>query len=315
MRFSRFMTAAVLVAMGCAQQEQSTDVTPDEMGDMPSDGGSSAGNAADGGSANKSGASAAAGKPGVAGSASGGKGGMDDGSDGGSAGGGMAGKASGGTAGVGGKAMGGGGSGGAGAGGKASGGTAGAGGKASGGASGSGGSGGGLQCMPHPGGPIAGLSLRYESEVDDATGTHIGSQVAIYNTSSSAFNLADLRVRYYLTNEVAATIDKKINWAWIRPIAGGETDIKAKVQIEVVDLDCKATGADAYLEFTFKADAGLLASQQYVLFSWDASNGATQSFNQSNDYSFNAGQAIASDYSKVVLLQNNLNRLWGTEPS
>lgn len=283
MRFSRFMSAAVLVAMGCAQQEQSDDAAPDEMEQMP-EGGAAGGKAA-GGSSNKAGSNATAGSPGA------GKGGTTGDEDGGSGG-------SGGSGGTGGKAAGGsGGASGSGSGGKATGGSGGVG-----------------PCMPNTGGPVPGLSLRYESEVDGATGTNVGSQIAVYNTSTSTFNLADLRVRYYLTNEVAADLTKTINWAWLRPIAGGQTDIKSKVQFTVVDLTCSATGADSYFEFTFKADAGLLEPQQYVLFSWVASNGATQNFDQSDDYSFDAGQAIGSDYSKIVLLQNNLNRLWGTEP-
>jgi hypothetical protein len=309
MRFSRFMTAAVLVAMGCAQQEQNNDAAPDDSDEMP-EGGSSAGKAA-GGSSNKAGSDATAGKPGgQAGTASAGKGGTGS-DDGGSGGGGMAGKAAGGGGGTAGKANGGNG-GTAGTGGKAAGGagSGGGGGKAAGGSGG--GSGG--PCKANSSGPVAGLSLRYESEVDVATGTNVGSQIAIYNTSSNTFNLADLRVRYYLTNEVAAALDKTINWAWVRPIAGGQTDIKSKVEFNVVDPGCSATDADTYFEFTFKADAGLLEPQSYVLFSWVASNGATQNFDQSNDYSFSAGQAIGSDYSKIVLLQNNLNRLWGTEP-
>jgi hypothetical protein len=317
MRFSHFLTAAVLVAMGCAQQEQSDDAALGDPEDMPSDGGSSAGKTT--GGASQSGASSTAGKASTtAGTSNGGFFGDEGGSGGGAGeatggGGGSAGKAAGGSGGTGGKAAGGSG----GTGGKAAGGSGGTGGKAAGGSGGSsaGTGGAGIDCTPHSGGPVAGLSLRYESEVDGATDTSVGSQISIYNTSGTTFNLADLRVRYYLTNEVAAAMTKSINWAWLRPIAGGETNIKDKLEFNIVDLGCSASGADTYFEFTFKADAGLLAPNQYVLFSWVVSNGASQSFTQGNDYSFNAGQKIDADYGKVVLLQQNLNKLWGTEPA
>jgi hypothetical protein len=302
MRFFRFMGVTVLVAMGCAQEEQSNDAGLDDTEQMPSDGGSSAGKTT-GGSPNKAGGSSIAGKPsGQAGTA--GQAGSSGGESGGESGGGKGGKTSGGSGGTAGKAAGGNG----GTGGKA---TGGSGGKASGGSAGTGGVG---PCKPSNGAAIPGLSLRYESEVNDATGTSIGAQLSIYNTSSNTFNLADLRVRYYLSNEVAVPLETSINSAWLRSIAGGQTDIESKLQLDVVDSSCSVKGADTYFEFTFKADAGLLEPQHDVLFSWVASNGATQNFDQSDDYSFSAAQKIGSDYSKVVLLQNNLNRLWGTEP-
>ena len=320
MRFYRFSTVVALVAFGCAQQQQLDDEPTD---DTPSDGdgGSIAGKASTGGSVGKAGTSSTAGKAAdMAGGSSGGKGGgggsgaMEE--DGGETGSGgtpaQGGKATGGT---GGKATGG-------TGGKATGGT---GGKAAGGSGGSAGTGGssagtggggtgGAGCKPSTGGPVAGLSARYQSEINGTTGTSVGSQLSIYNTSANTFNLTDLRIRYYLTNEVAATINKNINWAWLRPIAGGQTDIKPKVIFNVVDMTCTAAKADTYFEFTFTADAGLLSPNQYVLLSWTANNGATQSFDQSNDYSFSAGQVIGSDYNNVVVLQNSGTKLWGTEP-
>lgn len=319
MRFSRFFTACVLIAVSCAQQEQGEDA--DVPDDTPDDGGTNAvAGKATGGTPGKGGSSSTGGKSSsVAGKPANTAGADGGGEEGGESSGGTS--SSGGTGGTsqGGKAAGG-------TAGKASGGTGGTGGKATAGAAGMSGSGGsssgtggggtgGAGCKASPGGPVVGLSARYESEQDNASGTGIGSQLSVYNTSANTFNLADLKVRYYLSNEVAATVNKTINWAWLRPTGGGgQTDVKSQVMFNIVDMTCSATKADTYLEFTFGATAGELSPNTYVLFSWTANNASNQNFDQSNDYSFSAGQVIANDYANVVVLQNNGTKIWGTEP-
>jgi hypothetical protein len=131
------------------------------------------------------------------------------------------------------------------------------------------------------------------------------------NAGPSTLNLADLKIRYYFTNEVTANLTTGINWAWYRP---GEVDKKPKMMANLVKMDCKAASADSYLEFTFTADAGLLEPAHYVLFSWTSSNGNSQNFTQSNDYSFDGAAKIDGDDSKIVILQNSGTRVWGTEP-
>ncbi len=303
---------ALLLVVACAEQNNPMPEPSDETGDGGSAGGSTTGGKAGGGSGgtviSKAGTSAG-------GKASGGTdnvGGTSEDnmtagtSAGGKAGGGAGGKA-GGTSGAGG-AGGKGGSGGAGG----TGGTAGSGGK---GGSGGGAGTGGAGCTPSTSGPIGGLSARYDSEIDSASGTGIGSKLIIANQGPSTLNLADLKLRYYLTNEVQATLNKTINWAWYRPNAGGnQVDKKSKVMFDVVPMTCKTANADAYLEFTFTADAGLLEVGYQIYFSWTANNSASQNFTQSNDYSFDAAAVEGTDDTKIVVFQQSGTRVWGTEP-
>jgi hypothetical protein len=184
----------------------------------------------------------------------------------------------------------------------------GAGGTASGGKAGSGGSGGKTS-----GG--SGGSGGKASGGAGGSGSGIGAQLALYNTGQSTLNLADLKIRYYLTNEVQAGLNRNINWAWYRPIAGGgQDDKKPKVSFSVVPMTCKTATADSYLEFVFTADAGLLEPAHYLLFSWTANNGSNQNFTQSNDYSFDTTSKVDADDSKIVVLQMSGTRVWGTEP-
>ena len=301
---------ALIAVVACAEQNNPLPGPPDETGDGGSSDGNTGGkaNGGSGGSVISKAGTAAGGKPSSGGTdnegganenvVTGGTGGAGGTASGGA--GGKAGSGGGGAGGSGGKASGG------------AGGSAGSGGK--GGAGGTGGTG-GAGCTPTTNGPIGGLSARYDSEIDGATGTGIGSKLIIANQGPSTLNLADLKLRYYLTNEVQATLNKTINWAWYRPNAGGnQVDKKSKVMFNVVPMTCKTANADAYLEFTFTADAGLLEVGYQIYFSWTANNSASQNFTQTNDYSFDTAAVEGTDDTKVVVIQNSGTRVWGTEP-
>lgn len=317
MRSSGLATLLLIVAGACAEQNNPIpDPEPDETGESGSGGSTETGGktSSSGGSLPKSGTTFG-GKPAATGGTTannnaGGAGGDDTGEAGDTGAGGTAaagGKASGGSAGK----SNGGASGSAGAGGKGgSGGSGGSSGSSSGGTQGAGGS-----CTTSPNGPIAGLSARYQGEIKDAMNTGIGSKLIIANQGPSTLNLADLKLRYYLTNEVQAAINKTINWAWYRPNAGGnQVDKKSKVNFNVVAMGCSASNANAYFEFTFTADAGLLEPGYQIYFSWTANNAASQNFVQTNDYSFDANAVEGTDDAKIVVLQNSGTRVWGTEP-
>ena len=314
MRYSGVAAVVLTVAAACAEQSNPpAEAEPDDTADSGSGGSSDTGgktSTTNGGSLPKSGTSFG-GKP-AGGSSTGGT--PDENLGGEASNVGTSGKASGGT----------GGKGNGGTAGKASGGSSGTGGKASGGAGGTGtagttgmagnvGSGG--ACTSSPNGPIAGLSARYESEIKGATGTGIGSKLIIANAGPSTLNLTDLKLRYYLTNEVSAAIGKTINWAWYRPNGGGnQVDKKAKVTFNVVPMPCAVASANTYFEFTFTADAGLLEAGYQIYFSWTANNGASQNFTQTNDYSFDTNAVEGTNDTKIVVLQNSGTRVWGTEP-
>jgi hypothetical protein len=312
MRYTAVYGVLVLIAVACAVQNN--PLPEDQPNDNEGGSGDAGGTKASAGKATQTGGSVS-----TSGTASGGKedngGSMSEGgslggkagsNSGGKAGTGSAGKASGGSAG---KSSGGAGGSSAGS---SSGGKGGSGGTSnSGGSAGSAGSG----CIASTSGPIQGVSARYQGEITGASGSGIGAQLALYNSGQSSLNLTDLKLRYYFTNEVQASLNKTINWAWYRPISGGGQDDKQpKVSFNVVPMTCKSASADSYLEFTFTADAGLLEAGHYLLFSWQANNSASQNFNQGNDYSFDAASKVDADDTKIVILQNSGARIWGTEP-
>ncbi|HEX2672730.1 MAG TPA: cellulose binding domain-containing protein [Polyangiaceae bacterium] len=314
----RFGAGLLLTVVACAVQN---NPLPEDGGDDDDVGGTSAGGKAS--SAGKS----AGGVPTSSGSSQGGKSGDGSGGDFGDQEGGKGGTSSGGAAGKtsGGSATGGGGAGTSGSGGKGgstSGGTSsGGGGSTSGGVSGGGsggggtssGGGGGGSCMPLNAGNLAGISARYEKEGNDDYA--LAGKLIIANTGPNTLNLADLKLRYYFTNEVTAALQKTINWCYYRPNGGGaQEDRTGKVSFDVVPMACKPTGADTYLEFKFTADAGLLEPGKQIYFSWAVHNSASQKFTKTNDYSYDASATEGNDFNKVVVLQNSGSKIWGTEP-
>jgi Cellulose binding domain len=309
MRYFGVATVVALIAIACAEQNNPLPEPSEDTGDSGSGGGNTTGGKASGGS----GGSAVS----KAGTTSGGKASGGTENEGGAPSENVM------TAGAGGKASGG-------AGGKASGGasgSAGTGGKASGGAGGSAGSGGkggsggtagtgGSGCTPSTSGPIGGISARYQGEKKSDMDFNIGSMLIIANTGQSTLNLADLKLRYYFTNEVTAPVTLSINWAYFRPNPSGQqTDAdKGKVTPALVAMTCTTPSANAYIEFTFAATIGNLTPGNQIFFSWSGTNTASQKFTQSNDYSFDAAAVQTADTTKLVVLQNSGTRVWGTEP-
>ncbi len=300
----KFLLGLVL-ATGCAQQPE---------GEPPFiyvNGGSS-GMAGRGGSGGQGAAGSSAGRGGVSG-LGGTTGGLGGTAAGGSTGGGGSGgssdagldaAASGGTIGVGS----GGAAGSAATGGTSTGGTGGSAATTGGSAGTSAGSGG-------SGATAAGFSIQYKVENTSASATAIGSQLWIVNNGASTVNLNDLTLRYYFTNEVTAALMQNINWANVGPISGGATmNLGAgELTITTVKMPAAVTGADSYVQFGFNAAGKTLAPGSRVQFSWTVQNFASQNFNQTGDYSFNAGSTTQTNWQNVVLFQGQ-TLLWGVQP-
>ena len=86
-----------------------------------------------------------------------------------------------------------------------------------------------------------------------------------------------------------------------------------ELTIKTVKMPSAVTGADSYVEFGFNAAGKTLAPGARVQFSWTVQNFGSQNFNQTGDYSFNAGYTTQTDWQNVVLFQGQ-TLLWGVQP-
>jgi hypothetical protein len=74
------------------------------------------------------------------------------------------------------------------------------------------------------------------------------------------------------------------------------------------------TNADTYIEFSFSSGHPMLAPQEVIEYSWQVQgNPSADSFNQSNDYSWDASKTALAPWDHVVLYQGG-SVIWGTPP-
>ncbi len=302
MRHSRLLLALLFVPFACAQ---AVDGELEDAGgrSSTSKGGSS-------GSGGKAGSTSTAGSGttttgGAAGTGTGGTGSAGKG--------GSAGTASGGTS-SGGTSSGGTSSGGTSSGGTSSGGTSsgGSGGTSSGGTSSGdclGGAGGGAGGDQSTGG-VVGYTIKYDNENANTTTNPVGSIIRLYNDSGSTLNMAGVKIRYYFTDEVTASYTKEFNWCNAGPSNSlGGCNFGTKT-VTLHDMDCATADADSYIEFAFSS--GTLPTGQLIEFSWDLFNTASQSWNQSNDYSYNSSTSEIT-WDRIVAYDGS-TLLYGVEP-
>ena len=163
------------------------------------------------------------------------------------------------------------------------------------------------------GGPATGFAVQYQVEIGGA-GSAIGSQLWVVNNGIATVNLNELKVRYYFTNEVTGALIHNINWANVGPNSGARpASIRStEVTIRTAALTPAVTGADTYVEFGFSGGQ-TLAPGSRVQFSWTVQNHVSQNFNQTGDYSFNAGFTSQTNWQNVVLAPGP-SVLWGVQP-
>jgi cellulose 1,4-beta-cellobiosidase len=299
---------SVVAASACAQgvQDSAADQDSGELGDS---GGASAGSSTIGASGSTT-TSAGAGSVTSAGATAGGSVGSGgsigaSGTGGASAGGttgaaGKGGAASGGTANGGAASAGATGSGGAANGGAANGGGSSAGATSSGGATGSGGS-----------VSNGGFVVQYACMKTAAMSPYVEAEINAKNTGTTTIAVAELKLRYYFTDEPRVTNQMTNNFSHISTSGSNQT---LNVTSVVAGLVPTETGADTYIEFSFTSDHAL-APNEAMDFAWqmDGPDQSKDIYNQSNDYSFDASKTTLTNWDHVVLFHNG-TVVWGALP-
>ncbi|MBN2531530.1 MAG: hypothetical protein JXB88_01495, partial [Spirochaetales bacterium] len=141
------------------------------------------------------------------------------------------------------------------------------------------------------------LKARYKCGDTNVTDQHIKPHINIINTGTASVNLSGVTVRYYYSKEGTANEQFYIDYSVINPgyITG--------------------TFNEGYLEIGFTADAGNLApgtETGHIMLRFNKEDWTN--YDESDDYSFNAGIASYTDWEKITLYLNG-TLLWGQEPS
>lgn len=182
--------------------------------------------------------------------------------------------------------------------------TGGAGGNVSGGSSGSGGGDDGPIHMP-----LDGLTLDFVAGETGDEVDYVGGELTFTNEGGEELSLAQIKIRYYFTNEIVAP-DFILNWAQFGPINNMGN---ASCSGELVDMPAPAAGADTYVEITCETDGtGQMGQNTRLKVSWKAGKqgGGAFRLNQADDYSYTP---TATGWEKIVVIHGNL-LIWGAEP-
>jgi uncharacterized protein YccT (UPF0319 family) len=130
----------------------------------------------------------------------------------------------------------------------------------------------------------------------------IQHNIKIYNTSTQAINLADIKLRYWYTNETKKQQVAQIYWSNI-----GSQNVTT--QFGTVS---DKVNADAYMELGFIATAGTLAPGNYVEIKLGLNASDWSSYNQLNDFSFNSNLSYMENSKYTGYYVDK--RTWGMEP-
>lgn len=156
---------------------------------------------------------------------------------------------------------------------------------------------------PDPVDPTGAVKVEMMNTNTNATSNGIMQKFRIKNTSDSAINLSDLKLRYYYTvdGELAQNF-----WCDYSSI-GSENVVGTFVKADASDK------ADYYLEITFKSGAGVVNPGAEFEVQGRFSKSDWSMYDQANDYSFNATATSYEDWEKVTAYVGD-TLVWGMEP-
>ena len=147
------------------------------------------------------------------------------------------------------------------------------------------------------------MSLSYKT---GGAGQKISAQYQFSNTSDTPIPVAQLKIRYFFTDEETSGWNTAVYSAQIDGGTGGYRDIKTGVTLTVVKLSAPLTGADSYVELAF-TNAATLEKAATASVSWDMQ---PKSYSppdqvQADDYSFNAGDIAFTPWDHIAIYQGN----------
>jgi hypothetical protein len=154
--------------------------------------------------------------------------------------------------------------------------------------------------------PIAGLSVTFKADSTADPVDFVGGELDVINDTAQPLDLADLKVRYYFSNELAggATPSVMMNWAQFGPVSNlaGATCTGA-----IAAAENPKPGADSYVELSCSgANGNALTAGTLLKISWKAGAQGQGKLIQGDDYSF-------ADPSQIIVL-NGSTIVWGVDP-
>jgi hypothetical protein len=156
--------------------------------------------------------------------------------------------------------------------------------------------------------PLEGMAAQFKAQSTDETPVDfVGGELYVINDSIETLAFADLKIRYYITNEVT-DVTPMFVYQWANY---GDASVTKQVVCAgtVVPMATPKAKADTYIEITCP-EGGSLERGQRLTLSWKVGAQGMGKMLQTDDWSFAAEKA---DNQNVVVLNGN-TVIWGLEP-
>lgn len=152
--------------------------------------------------------------------------------------------------------------------------------------------------------PTGGLKIQMFNGNTSASSNTIAPRIKVLNTGTTAMNLADVKLRYYYTNDSNKPQAFWCDWAQM-----GSSNVTGTF----VTMPTPKTGADTYFEIGFTSAAGSLAPGAAAEIQIRISPADWSNYTQTGDYSFNPTDSSYADWTKMTGYVNGVLQ-WGIEP-
>ena len=177
----------------------------------------------------------------------------------------------------------------------------------------SGSSGGGDDAGDDEGGVTStGLSVLYQVGASAAMDVYFGCTLSVLNSGTTPVDVSGLEARYYfVAGGYSPQVD--INWSHVST-PGSQPDLTVTTTVEA--FSPATANADTYIAFDFSSSSHpMLATGESAVFAWEAQspNTASDQYNQTEAYSFNAMDTAPMSWTHVPLFQNG-TLVWGAVP-
>ncbi len=145
------------------------------------------------------------------------------------------------------------------------------------------------------------VSLQYK-QLD--TAQRIAAELDFLNIGDAPIPLAELKIRYFFSNEEDSPWKASVFTAQINGGVGGYVPLLDHTTLTVYPLGATLAGADAYAEFSFSGDGMLdISATGNVNFAIEPTNYGPPDQVQSNDYSFNINDTTPTVSDHIAVYQ------------
>jgi hypothetical protein len=145
------------------------------------------------------------------------------------------------------------------------------------------------------------VALLYKCTDTNPSDAQIGPSYRLVDMTATTLNLADFRIRYYLTNESKMPLVSDYLYAEVNG-GPGYRDIRSNATVTYAAMTPPRPGADAYVDVSFNAAAGTLVSGQVATVNFVVHTpGFATPLNESDDYSHDLSKTDFGPNDKITL--------------